>query len=292
MLSTYYDKPAISDEDVHNIRREVMAPEKVTKRHVEALMGLNEHISQPTDAWKALFTDAVSDYMLDFTTSGYVITDENAKWFIEAVKADGKLDAETEFSLLIKLLNRANIVARPLEIYILSTVKGAVLHGTGSWGHSRRLQPAIVGEDDVELMRQILYSVGGEGGIDISPEEAEVIYDIHDATVDAVNHESWSVLFSKMMACFVMAGDRSHQIDEKVAFERDVWLRRNSSDIDWSLRSVIQGWVGITTPANDSKLNSHLANDAEQPNLEAVTSEEANWLISRVGRDGNYPRAK
>ena len=66
MLSTYYDRPEISDEDVLNIRREVMAPDKVSKSHAEALMGLNAQIPKTTDAWKTLFTDAISDFMLDF----------------------------------------------------------------------------------------------------------------------------------------------------------------------------------------------------------------------------------
>ena len=284
MLSKYYDNPELSDQEVLNIRRKIMAPAKVAERDALSLIKLNEKIAQPTEAWKTLFSDAVSDFMLDFTTSGYVITDERAKWFIDAVQADNRLDTETELSLLIKIMNKANIVARSLEIYMLGTVKDAVLNGTGSWGRGRRLEPGCVGKDDVELLRQILYSVGGEGGIDISTEEAEIIYDIHDATIDADNHESWIDLFSKMMACFVMAGESSHNIDEKTAFERDVWLQDSRSGIDWSLGNIIRGWTSMKK--EDATLKPHLMNRDAQSRLEAVTSEEANWLINRVDRDG------
>ena len=54
MLSKYYDNSSLSDADVLNIRRKVMAPEKVTKRDAEALIKLNEQIAEPTEAWNCL----------------------------------------------------------------------------------------------------------------------------------------------------------------------------------------------------------------------------------------------
>ena len=285
MLSKYYDNPNLSDADVLNIRREVMAPEKVTQRDAEALIKLNEQIVEPTEAWKTLFSEAVSDHMLDFTTSGYVISDVKAAWFIARVQADNKLDPETEFSLFIKMLNKATIVARRLEVYMLSAVKDAVLHGTGSWGLSRTLQAGCVGKDDVELLRRVLYSVGGEGGIDISPEEAEIIYDIHDATIDADNDESWIDLFSKMMACFVMAGESSHQMNEKMAFERDGWLKSDTG-LDWSIGNILSGLKILKKADSDAKLQPHIIDKDAQSRLETVTSAEADWLINRIDRDG------
>ena len=283
-LSQYKDKDVFTNGEVLDIRRKVMAPEKVLKRDAEALMRLNETITTPTEAWKTLFSDAIVDYVVDSSaSSGYLVADYKAKWLIEEIDADQHLDPETELNLLIKVMTKANIISPVLEVYMLKAVKDAVLNGSGFWAQGREMQAGCVGADDVELLRKIMYSVGGQGGIDISREEAEVIYDIHDATVGADNHESWDVMFSKMIACYMMAGMSSLEVDESWAVGRDVWLESDKG-IDWSISNILKGYASFGK--NQESPKPYVLDRDLQTSLEAITEEEAFWLIERINADG------
>jgi len=260
MPLSQYTKPVLTNGEVLDIRRKVMAPEKVAKHDAEALMKLNEQLSTPTEAWKSLFTDAIVDYVVDTSASaGYLVTDFKAKWLTRAIDADHHLDPETEFSLLVKILNKANIISSHLEVYMLKMVKDAVLHD------------GRVSAEDVQMLRRIMYSVGGQGGIDISRQEAEVIYDIHDGTAHADNHDSWGDMFSKMMACYMMAGMSSLEVDENWAVSRDVWL---NTETKW----------GKAKEENEAPVPFILDRDL-QSSLEDITEEEAFWLIERINAD-------
>lgn len=284
-LSQFRDSHNISDDQARDIRRKVMSPAKVLKHDAEALIRLNEQVAEPTAVWKTLFIEAIADYMIDTTVSGYIINDEKAEWLIKAVKSDGRLDAETEFNLLIKMINKANIVSPKLEVYMLSAVKDAIIKGRGTWSESRQLEAGKVTEDDVELLRRIMYAVGGEGGIDISREEAEVIYDIHDATADADNHESWGVMFSKMMACYMMAGMSAIEVSEADALGRDVWLKSDKG-LDFSIGNIAKGFAGFFNPDTHVNTTPKILDEPLQSSLEVITEEEAYWLIDRINRNG------
>lgn len=289
MRFSQYKKSELSDAEVLDIRQRVMAPQKVLKLDAEALISLNEHIPAPTPAWKMLFTDALTDYVLDPVVSGYVVSDLKAQWLLDVLLQDHKLDVETEFRLLIKILNKANIVSDKLEAFMLKSVKEAILNGEGQWAKDRKLDAGKIGEDDVELLKRIFYAVGGNGGIDISRAEAEIIYDLNDATADADNHESWSELFSKMIACYMMAGMSAFEPNEDWVQRRETWVKSDEG-LDFSIGNIFNGYKNLlgtskaeravddTTPV---VLNTDLQND-----LQKITAEEAQWLIDRVNRNG------
>jgi len=289
MRLSQYKKEQLSDAEVLDIRKRVMAPEKTLRLDVEALITLNEHIKQPSPAWKTLFVDAVSDYVLDHTISGYVISDVKAKWLLDSLLQDHRLDIETEFSLLIKLINKANVVSETLEVFMLATIKDAILNGEGQWAKDRHLEAGRIGADDVELLKRVFYAVGGEGGIDISRAEAEMIYDISDATADADNHESWPELFSKMIACYMMAGMSAFEPNKDWVERRETWVKSDKG-LDFSLRNILGGYKSMLSEAASSVRSDVsgpvILDQALQTSLQRVTDEEAQWLIERVNRDG------
>jgi len=290
MRFSQYKKEQLSDAEVLDIRKRVMAPEKTLRLDVEALITLNEHIQQPSSAWKILFVEAVSDYVLDETISGYVISDVKAKWLLDNLLQDHRLDIDTEFSLLIKLINKANIMSDTLEAFMLGTIKDAILNGEGQWAKDRHLEAGRIGKDDVELLKRIFYAVGGEGGIDISRAEAEMIYDLSDATADADNHESWPELFSKMIACYMMAGMSAFEPNKDWVERRETWVKSDKG-LDFSLRNILGGYKSlISDAAKDTRTDvtaaPYILDDALQESLQRVTDEEAQWLIERVNRDG------
>jgi hypothetical protein len=106
----------------------------------------------------------------------------------------------------VKVLDRAKLSPVKLVRFALEQVKLAVTVGDGYLGHARsnrRLSPGVIGEVEVELIRRILYAFGGDGNIAVTRQEAEVLFDINDATAEASNDPAWSDLFVKALANFL-----------------------------------------------------------------------------------------
>ena len=57
----------------------------------------------------------------------------------------------------------------------------------------------------LELLRRMLYAFGGDGNVAVTRAEAEVLFDINDATADAEPNPAWTDLFVKAIANVVMA---------------------------------------------------------------------------------------
>ena len=98
------------------------------------------------------------------------------------------------------MLDKARWVPQSLVRFALDQVKEAIIDGAGPLRVGKALGAASVSEADVDLLRRILYSFGGDGNIAVTQAEAEVLFDIDAATAEADNHPSWSDLFVKAIA--------------------------------------------------------------------------------------------
>jgi hypothetical protein len=176
--------------------------------------------------------------------------------------------------------------------FALEQVKHAVLEGTGPLRSGKQLEPLVVGEADVALLRRILYAFGGEGSMAVTPAEAEVLFDIDAVTAGRDNHPDWCDLFVKAIASCVMAASGYAAPPREVALAREAWLDRRG---DLSLDNVLSGMVTGFKPM----LDEYRAQSGEERAIarltqqkieiithEAVTAAEASWLAARIARDG------
>jgi hypothetical protein len=105
------------------------------------------------------------------------------------------------------------------------------------------LQPGHVGKDEVDLLRRMLYAYGGSGNVAICRTEADVLFDINDATRTADNHPDWADLFVKAIANHLMA-------DTATTCRRATWRWRapngsTNPPAAFFSRSMASGLTGI-----------------------------------------------
>ena len=156
---------------------------------------------------------------------GY-LTAENAAWLIRRIAKDGQIESKTELELLLNVLDKARWVPQSLVRFALDQVKDAIINGAGPLRSGKPRGPTVVIEADVDLLRRILYSFGGDGNLAVTQAEAEVLFDIDAATAEADNHPAWSDLFVKAIANCVMAASGYAPPPREVALARDAWLER------------------------------------------------------------------
>jgi hypothetical protein len=283
---------SIKDADVLKVRRNYYDDGKISAEEAEAILALNDACPVQDPAWADCFVETITDYMVEQAPPQGYLTVENSQWLIDRIAKDGRVETKTELELLVSVLDRARWAPQSLVRFALEQVKAAVLSGTGPLRSGKRLEPGRVCEGDVDLLRRVLYAFGGDGSIAVTRPEAEVLFDVNDATADADNHPSWTDLFVKAIANCVMSASDYAPPPREVALAREAWLdRRGDLTLDAILAGMAGGlqglFAGYRRQSPEELAIARLTRQKiEIVTHEAITPAEAGWLAERIGRGG------
>ena len=143
------------------------------------------------------------------------------------------------------------------------------------------------------MIRRILDAFGGDQNIAVTRAEAEVLFDINDATANADNDPAWNELFVKAIANFMMAasGYDVPSRQEGAAGARNGWMSRPAVSAISSAAWRRAACAACSTPIRSRawKTRGRSGIPARRPrsrSAESVSAEEAEWLARRMGRDG------
>ena len=284
---------AITDFDVARLRRAFYKDGVITPEEAEQLFEANDACGVKDATWTEFFNEALTDYLVNQATPEGYVTAENADWLIERIARDGEIETKTELEILVNVLERARWSPVRLVRYALAQVKRAVLEDSGPLRTGSGLQKGVIAEAEVELLRRILYAFGGDGNIAITRDEAEILFDINDATVAAEPNPAWTDLFTKAIANVLMASSGYAVPTREEALHAETWLDSRgeaapgsvfSKMITGSLTSVLSSYREQT--AEERALARLERQRAEIVTNEIITEDEAEWLADRIGRDG------
>ena len=282
----------ITAEHVQMLRRAIYNDAAAETGEIDRLFAMDEAAETHDPAWCELFCEAISDYLVDQVEPHGYVSQENADWLIERIAVDGSVKTATELEALIKVLEKARSSPERLSAFALAQVKKAVVDGEGPLAHGQQLDPGRVSRAEAELMRRILYAYGGEGNIAVSRPEAEILFDINDATAGADNDPAWTDLFVKAVANFLMAASGYAPPPRQEALRREEWLEKPAGGVaDVFSRMAAGGLRGVLQayrqpPGDDAWKARNERVAAMAASAEAVTGSEAEWLAGRIGRDG------
>lgn len=98
----------IDAEEVNKLREVLYVDGKIDQVEADFLFELNDAVSgKPNDSsWNQFFVEAISDYLLNDEKSPGVIDNEESKWLVEKIGADGQVDG-VEKELIVNLKKRA-----------------------------------------------------------------------------------------------------------------------------------------------------------------------------------------
>ncbi len=131
-----------------------------------------------------------------------------------------------------------------------------------------------------------------QGGIAITRAEAEVLFDINDASQGANNDPEWTDLFVKAIANCIMAASGYQPPPREVALARERWLDSPDAGVGGFFAKMAAGGLkGIikayTAPADAGWAARNAAMQRNIRAAEVVTGGEAEWLAERIRRDGH-----
>jgi hypothetical protein len=281
----------ITAEDVRALRMSTYNDGVAEKGEAERLFAMDEAAESFDPSWTELFIEAVSDYIVSQVEPHGYVSEENATWLIDHIARDGIVKTTNELELLVKVLEKAKSSPERLVAFALSQVKHAVVDGDGPLVNGA-LAPGHVNRDEVELIRRILYAFGGDGSIAITRAEAEVLFEINDASAAAENDPAWSDLFVKAIANMMMAASGYAVPDRHEALRREAWLDAPSGGVGdflgrmaaGGLRGMLKAYRQPGTEEAWAERNARV--DAAAAANAHVSADEAEWLARRMGRDG------
>jgi hypothetical protein len=283
---------SIKDADVLKLRRSYYEDGSISAEEAETILALNDACPIQDPAWADCFIETLSDYIVDQAEPQGYLTAEKGDWLIRQIAKDGQIGSKTELDLLLNVLDKARWVPQSLVRFALEQVKDAILNGTGPLRTGKARGCLMVNEADVELLRRVLYSFGGDGNLAITQAEVEVLFEIDAATAAADNHPSWNDLFVKAIANCVMGASGYASPPRAVALARDAWLERRG---ELSIDEVLSGMAGrVKSLFGDYRRQTSeeqaIARLTQQKieiiTRTTITPTQVTWLAERIGRDG------
>lgn len=288
-------KGEASDEDVLQLRRQVFADGVVSLEEADCIFKLNDAFKTPARAWNDFFVQSLTNFFLYQQKPSGFITASDGDYLISRIWADERVKTANELELIVNLIDRAQTCPDKMKEFVIREVKNSVLNNDGPLRNGQFLKAGVIAVAEVDILERVLFGIAGEESLAISRNEAELLFDLNDATVEAENHPSWRRLFVKGVSNYLMSALSYTPMSQEERTAQEAWLMERGTTGGFFSKmgqSIMKGPVAlldaITAPVSsdrlwDEELKKRRTNEEIS---EQITITEADWVISRIGRDG------
>ena len=210
----------IDAEEVNKLRDVLYADGKIDQEEADFIFELNDAVSgkknDPT--WNQFFVEAISDYLLNDEKSPGVIDEEEGKWLVEKIGADGQVDGAEK-----QLLDHLKKNTKKMPAVVTSLMASALAANATPSGEKdlRRLKTEIIAggkidKDKVNRLRKTLYADGK-----IDQEEADFIFELNDVVSGKKNDPTWNQFFVQAISDYLLNDEKSPGLIDE---EEGKWL--------------------------------------------------------------------
>ena len=282
------------------LRQFIYGDHKVSREDADLLFSLNDACKTKDQAFVALYVEALTDYFVWQTEPRGYLTPELSRYLIDQVTADGHIDTQTELELVLNVVHWARQVPEQLTTLVIDAVRQSILRTDDTPFGANRPRVAI-GAGDVAILTKALYAPAGDGSLLVTRREAELLFDLNEATGTGENDPAWSNFFVHAIANHLMNPLELQPIPSREeGARREHWLDERDS-IGSILSGVGGALAGGKIPFREvmnefdptwSKYFSKQAAAVEAAAKaaaahEAIDAAEAKWLADRILRDGS-----
>ena len=282
----------ITADDVMTLRQGVFADGVVERDEADLIFYLNAQGSDNDDAWNTFFVDALSNYFIWQQYPRGVLSEADGAYLIERITHDGRIDHGSEFALLVHVIFKAWEAPEAVVLLALEALEESVLKGSGKLFGKGRRRPGVIDEDEVDIIRNVIFGSGGGGSLRITRREAELLFRLNNATVGKKNARAWRELFVTAVGNYLM-----HPAAAPKKIDVDEVRRRDESLARMAQGEGIGAMFSQMTVANVARVHAEeKRKQAEAPRREleeveaevereAVDRAEVEWLIERITED-------
>ncbi|MBX7482190.1 hypothetical protein [Qipengyuania qiaonensis] len=277
---------AISGEDVLALRREAWPDGRISQTEAEAIFALNRALTSQSAEWVDFFVEALGEYVVNQRAPTGYVDSENAAWLMAQIDADGVLGSMAELELLIRVFERAQNVPGALKDCAISQIELAVLEGTGPTRDGGALEAGNVNATEARLLRRAIFAPASERPAAVGRKEADMLFRLKDATLDADNAPEWKQLFVQGVANYLQGySSENAQISRERASELQAFMNDTASGVGGFL-----GKMAVSAPnAFGIVFGRKDAGPAREEHVAAaheLTASENEWLNAKFAVNG------
>lgn len=230
----------ITAAEIADLRRLGWADGQMSPDEAEALFVANETADGTSPEWCDFFVEALTSFVVHTVEPRGYVDLEMAEELIARIDRDGRVGTMAELELLVRVIEVASNVPDVLRSYALRQVEEAVTMGDGPTREGE-LDPCGINQTEVNLLRRLIFGTGSERPGGVSKAEAELLFQIKDATLYEVNYQEWEDLFVKGVAQFLLgfAGDEAPEIERMRELEE--FMNREGAGIGNFLSRIAHG---------------------------------------------------
>lgn len=288
---------SIRETDADELRRAIYEDAGITLDEAEQLIKLNAVCPVQAAEWSDLFREALTDFVVNQSEPAGYITQQNADWLMARLAPEGLVKSRKELDLIVHIIDQARWSPTALVAFALAQVRNAV--GSPQSPLRNGADIATIDDDEVELIRRMIYAFGGDGNVAITRAEAELLCDINDSLAPDVVNPAWTELYVKAMANVLLAHSGYAVPSRESALRSEAWLEERGeltpvelvkSITRMSLDDVIGDYRKQTV--QESALARLDRQYREMVTGEEIDASEADWLAERLARDGELTAAE
>jgi hypothetical protein len=280
---------AISADEVLALRRATWPDGRIDQTEAEAILAINEVVSERSPDWTDFLVEAIGEYVLNGTEPRGYVADATADWLIARLDHDGRLESTAELELLVRVLEKALGTPDRLKDYALVQVERAVLTGEGPTRDGGALSAGSITEAECKLLRRMIFASGGDRPAAVSQREAEMLFRLKDATLGQPHAPEWQRLFVQGVGNYLQGWTGGHAISRDRAARLETFMNDTSSGLGRFFERMTRlGARDLGAAAQDmlsgGKPPRDFAGEAEAE--AALSSPEKAWIDGRIKADG------
>ena len=268
----------IDAEEVLQLRRAAWPDGVIDAEEADAILSINDLVSNKGPEWTDFLTEAVCEYMLRADEPRGYVSPAKAAWLIAALDRDGQLDSMTELELLVRVIEKADGTPEELKAYALRQIERAVVFGSGPTRDSGALHAGSITEAECALLRRLIFASGGDGPARVSKAEAEMLFRIKDAALGALGAPEWERLFVQGVGNAVQGWRAVEGLTRERAAELESFMNDTNSRVG-SFLSRMARFEAVRAAKAPRNPFAEAKSDA------ALTQPEQDWLDGLIGAD-------
>ncbi|GAA4047623.1 hypothetical protein [Parerythrobacter jejuensis] len=279
----------IAPDEILSLRRLGWGDGIMTREEAEAIFAINRQITLPGNDWVDFFVEAIGEFVLNGTDPKGMCDEREADWLIRAFDHDGKLETMAELETLVRIIERARNVPDALKHYTLEQIEQAVLYGEGPTRCGGDLSATHLSAAECALLRRVIFASGGHGPAAVSRFDAEMLFRIKDATLDATNAPEWQDLFVDGTANYLRGFSAANaQLSHNRTKELEGFIADNSVNVGRFFGRMAKEAPKVANHFGKVFGQKRAGTDPTLRAIEGeiVTENEQNWLDSMIEADG------
>jgi len=280
---------SISPHELLELRREGWGDGIITREEAEALFQLNNALEARDEEWSDFFVEAIGEYVLNGTEPRRQCNEAEARWLIDQIDHDGKLESMVELEAMVRILERAENTPDLLKNYVLEQIEREVLTGIGPTRCGGDLSATHISAAECRILRRVIFASGGHGPAAVSRFDAEMLFRLKDETLAEENAPEWDELFIDGVANYLKGfALQNAQISHARKRELEAFIADNKANVGRFMGRVVR-----EVPQVANHLGVVFGRKAEGPGYAkqaaagaVVTDNEQAWLNAMIEADG------